>query len=289
MQSSSAAPTTTTENDLPFVYTYAATVPSGTTEVVDFPEAYGSVLYATLTGPTTYYATVTVAESETDYFTEDRSIITETITVTGSEEAFQVPMPHDTYATVTLTGPATYTTTQIYNFGDNWKEIGDQKYTWTVTVDEGSELLKVASGTTYFPTTIVGPTTWTVTVTEAWPGDLLPVRAGFNTSDPHCNGTVTGTQSSHYATYQTLLAMVTDHETVTTQVTTGGFYGKVESSFNLTLTGPTTIYATNTEILDALFFGPDAGFAGNVCGGMCAECRKLRSSLDDGSYVLIDS
>ena len=238
-------------SDCPSLYTYTLTVPSETTAIVDLDAAYGTDVYLTFTDATTFTTALTVAYEQTTVSTESYPLIIETITVTGAVETFVVAGDHDSSPNVTLTGPHTYTiTTKEYNSWDTtWKQVGDQTYTATISVGIGAELLEVASGSTYFETTIQGPTVEIITVTEPWPGYHRPVMAGFNSSDPHCqaitNGLSTRTAwAEHFATFKTVVAQVTDDSIVTTRVTEGGYYSLNATTLDLTLTGPTVYYRT---------------------------------------------
>ena len=241
----------TTCSDCPALYTYTLTIPSGTTAAVNLDAAYATDVFLTFTEATTFTTALTVAYQETEVVTESYPLITETVTVTDAVGTFVIAADHDTRETVTLTGPHTYTvTTKEYNsFDTTWLRVGDQTYTATISVGNGEELLEIASGSTYFETTIQGPTVETITVTEAWPGYQRPVAAGFNSSDPHCQAITAGLSTrtnfaNHFATFKTVVAQVTDDSIVTTRVTEGGFYSLNATTLDLTLTGPTVYYRT---------------------------------------------
>ena len=231
---------------------------------MDLDAAYGTNVFLTFTDATTFTTALTAAFEQTTISTENYPLITETVTVTDTVGTFVVAADHDTQATVTLTGPHTYTiTTKEYNTWDTtWLRVGDQTYTETISVGVGSELLDIASGTTYFETVIQGPTVATLTVTEAWEAGRRPVAAGFNSSDPHCQAITGGLSTrtafaNHFATFKTVVAEVTDDSVVTTRVTEGGFYSLNATTLDLTLTGPTVYYRTLEQPLDpAYIFHP---------------------------------
>ncbi|MCJ1403421.1 hypothetical protein MMC11_006644 [Xylographa trunciseda] len=176
--------------------------------------------------------------------------------------------------TTNYIGPTVITETFVDQYTYTPKVYVDSTIieTVTLTVDEGNIILDVASDATYFVTTIEGPTTAILTVTAEM--DERPIRAGYNSSDPHCTIPQTydyaAEQSGHQVNLRTLLTVLSSNQVITTQLNVGSYSTTLQ---NFTFMGPSSIYSTSTANFDNILFGPDAYFPGNVCGGMCGMCN----------------
>ncbi|MCJ1396931.1 hypothetical protein MMC11_000123 [Xylographa trunciseda] len=190
----------------------------------------------------------------------------------------------------TVSGPTTVTT-DVVQSGDMIyfiNSIETETATFTQTVVEGTQVLEIPVGTTYTPVTLIGPTDYTVTYTQAayFATDPTPgVIAGGNTADPHCNLTAGATLFSNdvnrFITYAYQYVSLDAGQTTVTDsplpiITTTEEFGTftiLPYSTSHTFIGPTIFSLTTTQDLFNSLIGNDN--PGLRCGGICGSCAIL--------------
>ncbi|MCJ1382305.1 hypothetical protein MMC17_005418 [Xylographa soralifera] len=184
----------------------------------------------------------------------------------------------DPYYYLTVNGPMTVTVTAPSNgsiFQETYAVVG----TFTQTVDEGTLTDGVVVGTSVSAVTLVGPTTYVVTVTKLWDNpNLGGLFAGFDTADSQCYQRFTDSGQSELAGHTVLLktqvGILSEGETLTKQCI-DGIIGYTNSARNYTFTTAGTAYCTFGQFLAAFEYDQNELYLtpGDRCGGACGACQ----------------
>ncbi|MCJ1392685.1 mucin 5B, oligomeric mucus gel-forming [Xylographa bjoerkii] len=232
---------------------------AGTSEIIDIPNGdFDTEL--TLIGPTTLTWTAPTGTVFTEPFAT-------TVPLTITIDSGYVDYLEDITGNVaTVSGP-TSVTTDVVQSGDMIyfiNSIETETATFTQTVVEETQVLQIPVGTTYTLVTLVGPTDYIVTYTQAayFATDPTPgVIAGGNTDDPQCNLTAGATLFSddinRYITYAYQYVSLDAGQTTVTDsplpITTAteefGTYTELLYSPSHTFVGPTIFSLTTTQDL----------------------------------------
>ena len=188
---------------------------------------------------------------------------------------------------ISITGATTVTVTGIVaNPGIDVIRTNSlyMKSTTTMTLDLGTLVVNVQQGTTYSATTLVAPTT--VTLTASAPGNIrgaIFFAAETGKNDPACSligNTEIARPPSHVVELKSPVATLTTGQMLTTNVKNitdilGGFT-LVPTVFS----EPGIAYVTRTQTLSAMFTPPLGGNRpGERCGGSCKACSLYFESV----------
>ena len=151
--------------------------------------------------------------------------------------------------------------------------------TFTQTVDEGTLTDAMEVGTLVSAETLIGPTTYVVTVTKVYDNPAFgALFAGFDSADPQCFQQVTDNGQSavvgHTVLLKTQVDILSEGETLTKECIDGIIgYRNTERMYTFTTAG--TAYCTFGQFLaaydndqDELYLAP-----GDRCGGSCGHCE----------------
>ncbi|MCJ1318272.1 hypothetical protein MMC15_003600 [Xylographa vitiligo] len=151
--------------------------------------------------------------------------------------------------------------------------------TFTQTVDEGTLTDAMEVGTLVSAETLIGPTTYVVTVTKVYDNPAFgALLAGFDSADPQCFQQVTDNGQSavvgHTVTLKTQVDILSEGETLTKECI-DGIIGYTNTERMYTFTTAETAYCTFGQFLaaydndqDELYLAP-----GDRCGGSCGHCE----------------
>ena len=225
----------------------------------------------------TYSNTTTLLTPSTTAISTNTSpfVATQTITVTASEIPYKLEINNNEQTTINLYGPTTITTILTNDFEvPELVDIGPSIQAETIYIYAGGEVLEIASGDTFYETTVTRTGIFVASVTlsvgQHIGNVILP---GINSSEPHCQQGATFSQLGHSVTIQRLIAALSDQETLTTYIGTQDPQVFKLGGVTVTVVGLMTEYTTQTLPLDVGFFGPDEARPGIVCGGHCGVCQ----------------